>query len=133
MDLVPEELGRVMGVSHEHHQHKIFDCTLGRRKFIGGCLELREASSREVGNIIILKDFTAEKKALWRLMTILSFVGLTVGSFLILLFYKLIDRVENNLARTRKTLTAQHEELKKAHAELKGTQAQIQIQIEVIC
>jgi len=78
-------------------------------------IPVTDAEDRHVGDLLILQDFTARSHGLWNTVLSLSVVALVIGTILLLLFYFVLGRAEQQLVRRQQKMVA-------------ATQAKLEIQ-----
>lgn len=88
-----------------------------QRKFSGGLVPLEDAGHAVIGDMIVLKDITAEAGLLRALLISMSAFGL-IGIGLILFFYFFVDRIEKRLIRSHQELASEINDRKQIQSDL---------------
>ncbi|MEW6521756.1 MAG: ATP-binding protein [Thermodesulfobacteriota bacterium] len=125
MEAIPREINNYTNVPHSEKEQLIFKITEGDKKYRGGFSPLRVVSGEDIGEIIALRDFTADVDK-QRVSTILVMVCLAVLGILFLLFYFHISRMEKRLIKTHDFLTEEIENRKNAEKELQQHKASLE-------
>lgn len=120
MPEVSNSLGQYMVANHTEHQHEVFDMEHDGQPYMGRPLALLTADGRDIGDILVLKNVSAEKTAQGDLTVITVTAGVIVGSILLVLCSFILKRIEGKLARTRKDWMSEIAERKRVMEELAG-------------
>ncbi len=113
-----DNLDKCLAASHNRHQHTTVEMEHAGRPYLARSLALIDAGGRKIGDILVLKDVSAEMSAL-RTLTIITIVaGFIVGAMLFVLFYIILGRIEAKLERTRTDWMAEIDERKRVTEEL---------------
>jgi len=115
---LPDNLENYMVANHREHQHVTFEMEQGGRPYIARPLALIDAGGTDIGDILVIKDVSAERAALWTLSFITVVSGIVVGALLFGLFYIILGRIEDKLARTRDDWNSEIAERKRVMEEL---------------
>lgn len=122
MPEIPPALIRYIALPHERKKDLIFKVATNlRQQYRGGFAPLVDASGTEIGEIIVLKDFTEVEMSLHMLSGLLVSVSLVMGGFLFAFFYGTISRIERRLVISRENLEIEIAERKKAEAQIKDS------------
>jgi len=97
-----EHLGSVIRMFSEDHYYQ------------ATFLPLIDAGERDVGDIIVLTDITAEHAALRTLSALMILIGAVIGMSLVGLFYMYVKRIEQRLGRAYHALETEVEEREQA-------------------
>jgi len=122
---IPKEINDIVNRTPALQEIQIITLPQKNQKLISGQLRLKDASGKIVGDIILLKDVTSEINASKLYLQLLSVLGLILGIVLFGFFYKLIDRLENDLITERKTTEKQYAELERLTSTLKTTNRKV--------
>jgi signal transduction histidine kinase len=126
MDFVPQEINSyINNMPHAEKENLIFKITEGNKKYRGGFSPLKVASGEEIGEIIAIRDFTADVEK-QQVSTILVIVCMAVLSLLFLLFYFHIGRMEKRLIKIHDFLTEEIEIRKNVEMELQQHKASLE-------
>jgi len=104
---VPIKLNEYLRQSHDSDEAFLFKVSEGKRYYRGGFTPLLDAGNRNIGKIIVLKDFTKEEKALQKLTVLLVVICLIFGGILSGSFYLYIDHIQDRLLIARNKLKAE--------------------------
>ena len=107
---VPIEIRKHLRHSQHSDEEFFFKVSTGNRSYRGGASSLLDAGNRDVGDIIILKDFTKEEKALQKITALLATIGIIFGGILFGSFYFYINHVQNRLLLARNKLKTEIKE-----------------------
>jgi methyl-accepting chemotaxis protein len=76
-----------------------FNVSMNQKPYHGGFIPLFDAGQRELGNIVVLKEVSEQKRALRTLSLILIILSIVIGSGLLVFFYLFIRRIEKQIIR----------------------------------
>jgi len=113
----PEALDRIVKNRNGGNEGHIINISHNVRKYSGGIVPLVDAGKNIIGDMIVLKDITAEAGLLRALLITMIVFGLT-GTALISFFYFFVGRIEKRLIRSHRDLTNQISERKRAQSDL---------------
>ena len=102
---IPSKLGQHKQLDAVEREGHIFNMPTGDRQHYGGFVPLVDAGNNIIGDIIVLKDITAEESALQTLSIIMTVACIVIGIFLIGFFYYFVGRIERRLEKSRRALT----------------------------
>jgi signal transduction histidine kinase len=117
MDTIPHDIDKYMDISHAKKEELIFKISEGGKKYRGGFTPLKVVSGEDIGEIIALRDFTADV-AKQEVSAILVMVCMAVLGLLFVLFYFHTGRMEKRLMKIHDDLTAEIETRKRAEKDL---------------
>ena len=121
MEEVPDTLAPYIKLSHQEKEGLLFKVPMKGKEFRGGFIPLLEAGGKEIGEIIFLKDFTEAERSL-KLMTLLMVViSVSMAVVLFIFFYVTINRIEEKLSRSHKSLNEEITERIKAEERIKAS------------
>lgn len=120
MKEVPNSLGQYMAADHSEHQHELFDMEHEGQPHMGRPLALLTADGSDIGDILVLKNVSAERASLKTLTFITIASGVVVGTLLFGLFYIILGRIERRLERTQNAWVSEISERKRVMEELAG-------------
>lgn len=125
MTNIPTELNKYMQLPHAEKEGLLFKFMTGDKKYRGGFTPLRDASGKEIGEIIALKDFSGEisKQSMTGILVLSSIVA---AGFLLAFFYVYIGKTEKKVSRAYTTLENEVEHRKKVEDELKEYQENLE-------
>ena len=114
----PDNLDKCLAASHHHPQQPTVEMELAGRPHLVRSLALIDVVGREIGDMLVLKDVSAEMSALRTLTIITVVAGFIVGAMLFVMFYIILGRIEAKLERTRKGWMAEIDQRKCVMEEL---------------
>lgn len=74
MDRMPPIINSDLAMAHHSHKDLMLDISVDGRQFLAGFAPLYDASDKDIGDIVIIKDFT-ELKAVEKRLTLLMIAG----------------------------------------------------------
>jgi len=83
-------------------------------------ISLTDAGNRDVGTLLVLKDFTARSYGVRNTVLVISAVALGIGLILLVSFYFVLDRAEKQLVRRQQKVAAATQaklEMQEAHVQ----------------
>lgn len=86
---------------------RLMDAELNERDYLSALVPLIDVERKRVGHILILNDVTDANESAMHATKINGFVGITLVSFLMFLFYLLASRAEKKLEMSRNALVAE--------------------------
>lgn len=86
---------------HEKHRETIFKIKFGNLVFRGGFVPLVDAAGRDLGDVIILKDFSRYEASFLYLFVMLVLVCAVIGGILFGFFYLFLGRIEASLIKAQ--------------------------------
>ena len=107
---VPIKISEHLRHTHHGDEEFFFKVSAGNRNYRGGFAPLLDAGNRNIGDIIVLKDFTKEEKALQKVAVLLVMICIIFGGILFGSFYLYIDQVQDRLLLARNTLKTEIKE-----------------------
>ncbi|HSR37060.1 MAG TPA: cache domain-containing protein, partial [Desulfurivibrionaceae bacterium] len=116
MAVIPESFNRYISLPHEEKEDLIMKMRLGEATIWGGFAPLREASGREVGEIIALVDVT-DQVAEQRAAALFTLAGVLVVAGLFGWFAVYLKRTETGLVTAHGELARYQEHLEELVAE----------------
>ncbi|MDK1032003.1 MAG: diguanylate cyclase, partial [Planctomycetia bacterium] len=106
---VPPEMTKWLNQAHRDQTKGHFEVTIEGRRHSVGSLRLRDVSGREIGDIVVFHDATAQYAALRRFIGFLAAVCADAGIGLFVLFYVILGRAQRSLqAAHAKALEESH-------------------------
>ncbi len=101
-------------LDEEKHLSSILKISGNRQSYRSGFIALADAADQDVGDIIMLADFTSENASLRTLLASMIALAVAVGGALYGFFYFYLGRIENKLKKNHEDLTSEIAERKKA-------------------
>ncbi len=109
LEKVPQKFPAI--VENAYTVQKVtFDIPAENQMYSAGFVPLLDASGREVGNIVVMKNVTESYAALRYLLVILITASILIGGTLLAIFYWYIRRIENIITSACETRVEQHTE-----------------------
>ncbi len=108
----PSDIDPFLQQEHTSHNNFIISTTMGDLHYDGGFISLKESSGREIGEIIVLLNFNAERLTLRHLYLSLALVILTAGIILSILFYHYLNGIDARLSLASNRLKEELQERK---------------------
>ncbi len=102
LEQVPQKFPAIVENAYTANE-TTFDIPAENRMYRAGFVPLLDASGREVGNIVVMKDISESYAALHYLLIILIAASVLIGGILLVTFYWYIHRIENIIKATRET------------------------------
>jgi signal transduction histidine kinase/DNA-binding response OmpR family regulator/HPt (histidine-containing phosphotransfer) domain-containing protein len=100
-----------------------FSITSADVDYRGGAQDLVDAGGRTIGELVVLKDVTAQRAELWRLSASLAVGGVLIVGLLVVFFWLFLGRIEHGLEKTHHDLVVEMEEHKRAEQRLRENEA----------
>lgn len=116
---VPPEFIKLAGLSHSEHKDKILSAKLDGSTFSAGFIKLSDASGREVGDILVIKNVSNELASLRILLAVIATLCFLIASALVSFFYIHIAGIEKRLIHAHASLATEIEKRKETEAELR--------------
>lgn len=104
LDFDGNSLARILSLREDKSASRILNIFLADRDYYCSFLPLTDASSHNVGEILILEDVTFQKISAVHAIYTNTAIGGMIGGVLILLFYWISARVENKLKISHRKL-----------------------------
>jgi signal transduction histidine kinase len=124
------QLNRHIQFHAAQHEDHIFRLTTNNRQYSIGFVPLIDAGSRDIGDIIVLKDITADENALGRLLLIMMTASAFIGALLLGFFYLFVGRIEKRLVKTHNDLKDEIAERKEAEKALQQSRDELEIRVQ---
>ncbi|MBU0675848.1 MAG: hypothetical protein KJ950_14515 [Proteobacteria bacterium] len=102
-------------------QDQQFEVSSGKQYYRGGFTPLFDASGKNIGEIVALKDFSEAESSLQMLSGTLISLVIILLSFLSVCIYGVTGRVEKRLSRSREALQVEIAERAKAEEQIKAS------------
>lgn len=119
MPELPQVLRKIIANPTEFHYGEVFNVASGNGSYRGVIIPLSEAGIKDIGSIIVLKDFKAISSGN-KLIIVLVILTLMTITILMLLLYSYLGKIESDLADTHHHLQDEilkHEETEKELAD----------------
>ncbi|KKK54672.1 hypothetical protein LCGC14_3082340, partial [marine sediment metagenome] len=136
---VPEDLGPYLGKGRHGHDVAEVEASLDGRRYCACFNELTDVAGREVGDMVVLRDVTAERSAFRKTMSAAVLVCGIVGAGLFAFFYFFLGRVDADLTRQSARLRGTNEQLKaevrrraNTETELRGARNHLESVVDAI-
>ncbi|MBI9081809.1 MAG: PAS domain-containing protein [Pseudodesulfovibrio sp.] len=104
LDKVPQAIGKHLALDHIKHADTVVNFELDQRPLMAKFLQLTDAGDRQVGDIIVIKNISAERASLFailgQIIGIFALVGILLGG----LFYRLLGQMQRTLKANYATL-----------------------------
>ena len=111
--------------THEAPKNGIIRITTDDKIFMGGLIPLIDAGGRNVGDILVLNDWTSLSNTFQRQTLFLVLLIGGIGCLLFIIFFLYAGRIEQRLVNAFKSLSDKNREQQRTEAELRATQAQL--------
>jgi hypothetical protein len=118
----PKELRKIFDNPAQFHYGEVFDLSCEHCSYRGVVIPLAEAGIKDIGAIIVLKDFQDITSGN-QLIIVLAILTLLIIAILMLLLYKYLGKIESDLTDTHNNLQneiLQHEASERALAAQQG-------------
>ncbi|HDZ21113.1 hypothetical protein LCGC14_0094430 [marine sediment metagenome] len=116
---IPEGLANY--ISKDHHDDSMtsdVEVSLAGQTYRVGFWELKDVASREIGDLIILRDVTYTHATFSRTMLVVALISLCVGGTLFALFSIFLRRVDHSLVAKTSELRTEIDRRKQAEADV---------------
>ncbi len=107
LDSIPTEIKQSIENLHSTHKHIEANTkfNFNDKHYNSMLIPLIDASKREVGDIIVLDDISAQEAVLRTLLIVLITISFVIGIGLLRFFYVFVKNIENKLAKANDKLT----------------------------
>ena len=104
--VIPEMLGSFLSRGQHGYMEMAtgLKLSMGLDQFRVGVIPLFDASTQEVGDIVVLYNVTDLARSTKDTIIITSIICITIGLSLFVLFFKILDKVDNELTKHRQNL-----------------------------
>ncbi len=109
---IPQCVAAIANDSNHEHTATELTATLDGREYQAAHFPLKDASGREVGELVVMRDVTAEIAALRKTVLLVSGVVLVFGGGLFALFYVLLGRIDRRMTSQGRHLAAANKALR---------------------
>jgi PAS domain S-box-containing protein len=116
---IPPEFIKLAGLPHGKQRDQILSAKLDGSTFSAGFIKLSDASGREVGSILVIKNVSKELASLHALLAVIATLCFLIASALISFFYIHIAGIEKRLIHAHASLATEIEKRKETEAELR--------------
>jgi signal transduction histidine kinase len=117
--VLPPEFIKFAGLPHDQHQDRLVSATFNGSTYRAGFVQLKDAAGREVGDILVIKNVSADRASLRALLAVVAVLCSCVGVLLFVFFYAHIASIEKHLIKTRASLEIEIEKRKQTETELR--------------
>ena len=97
---------------HSKPSDSIYKFNSGNRRYLAGFIDAVDASGQSVGDIIVLKDFTFQRNAMYKTLLFLIISVLIVELFGFILLWILLGKIQRKLENANLNLIVKIKELK---------------------
>jgi hypothetical protein len=94
MSFIPPEYVKFAARFHKEHKDQIYASTLNGSTYRAGFLPLLDASAKDVGDILVIRNVSAEHASLQALLAVVATLCFLVASLLVSFFYIHIAGIE---------------------------------------
>ena len=122
-----DEHKRLDEIEREAH---IFKLSSNKRVYYGGFVPFFDAGNNVLGDIIVLKDITAEKIALLRLSIIMIAASVIIGALLFGFFFFFVGRIERRLVKSQNDLLTEIAARKEAEIALQEAHGRLEVRVQ---
>nr|MBC8464027.1 hypothetical protein [Deltaproteobacteria bacterium] len=104
LEEIPAKISQHKRLDEIEREGHIFSISTSRRQYYGGFIPLIDAGNKVLGDIIVLKDITAEENALRTLSIIMIAASVVIGALLFGFFFFFVGRIEHRLVKSQNDL-----------------------------
>jgi len=117
--VLPPEFIKFARMPHDRHRERIFSAQPNGSTYRAGFIPLYDAGGREVGDILVIKNVTADQASLHALLVVVAGLCFFIGVLLFLFFYTRIAGIEKRLLEAHVCLENEIEKRKQTEDELR--------------
>jgi len=131
LEEIPAKIGQHKQLDHIEREGHIFNITTSQRKYYGGFVPLIDAGNNVLGDIIVLKDITAEESALRTLSIIMIAASVVIGALLFGFFFFFVGRIERRLVKSQNDLLEEIAVRKETQRALQQARDRLEVRVYV--
>lgn len=129
VETLPPEISEKMGGTRSDRQNSILLKKQNQTSQVI-FIPFKDLDGQDIGYVVVIKDISGISNAANESIQNISIIGSTLGIGLIVLFYFLLTRIENNLVKRRLEIFEAKNELEKSHHQLSEYNQTLESKIE---
>ncbi len=129
LDEIPAKIDQHKRLDAIEQEGHIFNITTKQRQYYGGFVPLTDAGNKVLGDIIVLKDITAEENALQTLSIIMIVASVIIGALLFGFFFFFVGRIERRLVKSQSDLLEEIDTRKETERALQQARDRLEVRV----
>jgi len=130
LEEIPAKIDQHKHLDAIEREGHIFNITTNQRQYYGGFVPLIDAGNNVLGDIIVLKDITAEESALRTLSIIMIAASVVIGALLFGFFFFFVGRIERRLVKSQNDLLEEIDARKETQRALQQARDRLEVRVQ---